>query len=113
MVDIFNDLMALNKPVFYEGDAPVDLPNEFFTISEDSTEDNLNADNKPLEVLYEFTLKYYSKDAKTLYTGFDEAVALLKKKEYLISGVGRGSGSYKEWFAREIEVRKIDYLERN
>ena len=113
MVDIFDDLKALNKPVFYEGDAPVDLPNDFFTISEDSTEDNLNADNKPLEVLYEFTLKYYSKDIKTLYTQFNEAVALLKAKGYIISGVGRGSVSYKEWFAREIEVRKIDYLERN
>lgn len=110
MVNIFDDLLELNKPVYYEGEAPVELPNEFYTISEDYTGDNLNADNKPLETLYEFTMSYYTDDAKTLYTGLNEAIALLKRKGYIISGVGRGKQSYKGWLAREVDVSKIEYL---
>lgn len=113
MVNIFDDLKELVKPVYYEGDAPVDLPNEFFTISEDFTGNNLNADNKPLEVLYEFTLTYYTKDARSLYTGLYEAITLLQRKGYIINGVGYGGASYKEWFSRVVDVKKIDYLERN
>lgn len=110
MINIFEDLLELKKPVYYEGDAPVDLPSEFFTISEDYSGDNLNADNKPLETLYEFTLSYYTDNAETLYTGLYEAIALLKRKGYIISGVGRGKSSYKSWFAREVDVSKIEYL---
>lgn len=113
MFNIFDDLKELNRPLFVEGDAPVELPNEFYTISEDYTGDNLNADNKPLEVLYEFTLKYYTKNPNAVYTGLNEAIALLKSKGYLISGVGYHSQSYKEWFSRMVDVNKIDYLERN
>lgn len=113
MVNIFDDLKDINKSVYIEGDAPSELPNDFYTISEDYTSDNLNADNKALEVLYEFTLKYYTKDANAVYTGLYEAIELLKRKGYIISGVGRGGTSYKEWFSRVVDVKKIDYLERN
>lgn len=113
MVNIFDDLKALNIPVYTEGDAPSELPNDFYTISEDYTSDNLNGDNKPLEVLYVFTLKYYTKNPNDVYTGLNEAIDLLKNKGYLIDGVGYHSQSYNGWFAREVDVNKIDYLERN
>jgi len=113
MVNIKDDLHLLikNRPVYYEGDAPEKLPNEYYTVSEDDTSDNLSADNKALEHLYEFTLKWYTNDAKTLYTGLQEAITLLKSKGYLIEGVGRKSATYKNtWLSREVDVSKIDYL---
>ena len=59
MVKIFEDLQELNLPVYLEGEAPEELPEEYYTFSEDYTSDNLNADNETKEILYEFTLKFY------------------------------------------------------
>lgn len=112
MVNIFDDLKELNKPVYTEGDAPQELPKEYYTISEDATSDNLNADNEALEHLYEFTLKWYTKDANAVYTGLNEAIALLKSKGYIISGVGYHNATYKNtWFSRMVDIEKIDYME--
>ena len=111
MVNIRNDLLELNKPIYYEGDAPEKLPNEYYIVSEDYTSDNLNADNKALEHLYEFTLKWYTNNVETLYTGLQEAINLLKSKGYLIEGVGYQNATYKNtWFSRVVDVAKIDYL---
>ena len=113
MVNIKDDLhlQINNRPVYYEGDAPDQLPNEYYTVSEDYTSDNLNAENKALEHLYEFTLKWYTNDAKTLYTGLQEAINLLKSKGYLIEGTGYKNATYKNtWFSRMVDVEKIDYL---
>lgn len=111
MVDLKEDLKELNKPVYDEGDAPKELPDEYYTISEDYTSDNLNADNEALEHLYEFTLKWYTKDAKALYSGLLEAITLLKSKGYIISGVGYKNATYQNtWFSRMVDVEKIDYL---
>lgn len=111
MVNIKDDLKELNKPVYYEGEAPEKLPDEYYTVSEDDTSDNLNADNKALEHLYEFTLKWYTKDANTLYSGLQEAITLLKSKGYLIEGIGRRNAPYQNiWFSRMVDVDKIDYL---
>ena len=111
MVNIKKDLLELNKPIYYEGDAPKELPDEYYTVSEDYTSDNLNADNEALEHLYEFTLKWYTKDPKTLYTGLQEAITLLKRKNYLIEGVGYQNATYQNtWFSRMVDVAKIDYL---
>lgn len=111
MVNIKDDLLELNKPVYYEGDAPEKLPDEYFTVSEDYSGDNLNADNEALEHLYEFTLKWYTNDANRLYTGLQEAITLLKSKGYLIEGVGYKNDTYQnKWFSRMVDVEKIDYL---
>lgn len=115
MVNIFNDLIIKHNdveiPVYAEGDAPAELPSEYFTISEDYTSDNLSADNKPLEQLYEFTLKWYTNDIKRLYTGLNGAITLLKSKGYIISGVGYQNETYKNtWYSRMVDVKKIDYL---
>ena len=111
MVNIFEDLKELNIPVYYEGDAPENLPNEYYTVSEDYTSDNLNADNEALEHLYEFTLKWYTKDANNVYAGLNEAITLLKSKGYLIEGVGYQNATYKNiWLSRMVDVEKIDYL---
>lgn len=112
MVNLKDDLEKLiNIPVYYEGEAPQKLPNEYFTVSEDATGDNLNADNRALEHRYEFTLKWYTKDANRIYTGLQEAITLLLGIDYLIEGVGYKNATYQNtWFSRMVDVEKIDYL---
>jgi hypothetical protein len=110
MVDIVSDLSDLGKPVYIEGEAPKDLPNEYFTISEDYTSDHLSADNEPKEILYEFTIRYFTNNAKTLYEGLSMALSLLKRKGYITSGVGYSAPSYGEWYSRQADVKKLEYL---
>lgn len=117
MVRLDEDLIILNEngeviPVYIEGDAPDDLPYEYFTVSEDSTGNAVSADNKAQEHLYEFTLKWYTKDAARLYTGLLEAITQLKSKGYDIEGVGYKNATYRNtWLSRMVDVEKIDYLE--
>lgn len=111
MVKIDEDLAGLNIPVYAEGDAPKTLPNEYFTFAEDYTSDNVSADNEPKEYLYEFTLKYYTTNATTLYSRLIEALQLLKTKGYTTTGVGYANGTYQDkWFSRMADVKKIEYL---
>ena len=115
MVKIFEDLIILvdgkQIPVYAEGDAPETLPNEYFTYSEDYTSDHVSADNQPKEYLYEFTLKYYTKNPETLYSRLIEALQLLKSKGYITSGVGYANGTYRDmWFSRQADIKKIEYL---
>jgi hypothetical protein len=119
MVRLDKDLIIFNSngetiPVYIEGDAPAveDLPDEYFTVSEDNTGNALSADNKAQEHLYEFTLKWYTKDATRLYTGLQEAITQLKSKGYDAEGIGYGNGTYNNtWYSRAVDVEKIDYLE--
>ena len=97
MIKIFEDLQELNLPVYLEGEAPEELPDDYYTFSEDYSSDNLNADNETKEILYEFTLKFYSKDSERIYDGILNAIALLKKKGYIVGGVGYSSPQYKDW----------------
>lgn len=111
MVKIFEDLQELNLPVYLEGEAPEELPDEYYTFSEDYSSDNLNADNETKEILYEFTLKFYSKNSERIYDGILNAIALLKKKGYIVGGVGYSSPQYKDWKCREVDAEKIEYLD--
>lgn len=111
MVNIFEDLSGTNIPVYAEGDAPKELGEEYFTINEDYSSDHVSADNKPKEILYEFTLKYYTTDATKLYSKLIEAMQLLKSKGYITSGVGYANGTYQDkWFSRMATIKKIEYL---
>lgn len=117
MIRLDKDLIILNKdgekiPVYIEGDAPADLPNEYFTVSEDYTSNAVSANNKAQAHLYEFTLKYYTKDATRLYTGLNEAITQLIGKGYDIEGVGYHNGTYQDtWYSRMVDVEKIENLE--
>lgn len=117
MIRLDKDLIILNEsgeqiPVYIEGDAPAELPNEYFTVSEDYTSNAVSANNKAQEHLYEFTLKWYTKDAKRLYTGLQEAITQLISKGYDAEGVGYHNGTYQNtWYSRAVDVEKIDYLE--
>ena len=111
MINIFDDLADIGAPVYEDGNAPEDLPNEYYTVLEDSTSDNLNADNQTKEILYEFTLKYYTKNAANIYSGLIRAQEHLKAKGYIISGVGYYNSTYKNtWFSRQADIKKIEYL---
>ena len=117
MIRLDKDLIIYNAsgeiiPVYIEGDAPTELPDEYFTVSEDATSNAVSADNKAQAHLYEFTLKWYTTDVERLYTGLREAIAHLKVKGYDIEGVGYHNGTYQgTWFSRAVDVEKIDYLE--
>lgn len=116
MIRLDEDLIILNNgkiiPVYIEGDAPAVLPDEYFTVSEDNTSNAVSADNKALEHLYEFTLKWYTKDATRLYTGLQEAITQLISKGYDAEGVGYHNGTYQDtWYSRAVDVEKLDYLE--
>jgi len=111
MVDIISDLSSLNIPVYVEGDTPENLPNEYFTVSEDYTSGNTFADNEQKSILYEFTLKYYTTNAQTLYTGLASAMQLLKSLGYITTGNGYSNSTYQnKWFSRMADVDKIEYL---
>lgn len=116
MIRLDKDLIMLKDgkqiPVYIEGDAPADLPDEYFTVSEDNTSNAVSADNKAQEHLYEFTLAWYTKNPTRLYTGLNEAITQLINKGYDIEGVGYGNGTYQgTWFSRAVDVEKIDNLE--
>jgi hypothetical protein len=111
MVDIIADLKELNIPAYIEGDAPETLPDDYFTVSEDYTSDHLNADNKTMEILYGFTLKWYTKDSENVFHGLLNALKLLKKKNYIISGVGYHNPTYQgTWYSRAVDVEKIETI---
>ncbi len=111
MINIYEDLIELGLPVYEEGNAPAELPNSYYTFSEDYTSDNLSADNEAKETLYEFTIKYYTKDANTIYSGMLNALSLLKAKGYITTGVGYFNNTYKNtWFSRRADVKKIEYI---
>lgn len=111
MVRIDEDLAELGISVYAEGDAPAELPDEYITFNEDFTGDHLSADNVTKEILYEFTIKYYTADATTLYSRLIEALNLLKRKGYITSGVGYANATYHDkWFSRQADIKKIEYI---
>lgn len=111
MIDIIGDLSELKIPVYVEGDAPATLPDQYFTINEDYSSDAVNADNQATQIVYEFTLKYYTIDATTIYSGLLSAMNLLKSKNYITTGVGYANRTYKDkWFSRQADVKKIEYI---
>ena len=119
MIRLDEDLIILNAngeqiPVYIEGEAPAvdDLPDEYFTISEDYTGNAVSADNKAKEQLYEFTLKWYTVYVERVYNGLQEAITHLLSKGYDIEGVGYGNGTYnKKWHSRAVDVEKLENLE--
>lgn len=117
MIRLDQDLIILNAngdviPVYIEGDAPDELPDEYFTISEDSTSNAVSADNKAQEHLYEFTLKWYTVDAERLYSVLIEAIEQLKSKGYDAEGVGYHNATYQNtWLSRMVDVEKLENLE--
>lgn len=117
MIRLDEDLIILNEngekiPVYIEGDAPAELPDEYFTVSEDSTSNAVSADNKAKAHLYEFTLKWYTVDANRLYSGLIEAIEQLKSKGYDAEGIGSKNATYQNtWVSRMVDIEKIDYLE--
>lgn len=117
MIRLDQDLTLVNAdgqpiPVYIEGDIPDHLPDEYFTVSEDATSNAVSADNRAQEHLYEFTLKWYTKDLTRLYTGLLDAIEHLARKGYDVEGIGSHNGTYKNlWHSRMVDIEKIDYLE--
>lgn len=114
MIDIFNDLneSTVGRKVWEQGTAPAELPESFYTVINDAADDNLNADNKETEIVWEWTIIFYTKDAALLYSGIEEIKKLLKSRGYNVRGFGYDfNGKYDQWEARAIDAKKIEYLE--
>ena len=111
MINIFHDLQDLTLPVYQEGDAPEILPDEYYTVNEDYSTGNLYADNDEKEIRYEYTLRFYTKNAGNLRAGLTTAMDLLKSKGYIVSGAGYHAPSYHDtWNCRQADIEKIEYL---
>ena len=114
MIDIFKDLneKTVGEKVWSQGTAPAELPESFYTVINDYTGDNLNADNKECEIVWEWTVIFYTKDFSLLYSGIEKVKSLLKSKGYIVRGSGYDfNGKYDSWEARAIDVKKIEYTE--
>lgn len=118
MIRLDEDLIIFDNngkqiPVYIEGDAPQDedLPSEYYTVSEDATTNAVSANNRAKAHLYEFTLTYYTIDAREVYNGLLKAINQLIEKNYDVEGVGYNNGKYKKWHSRAVDVEKIDNLE--
>lgn len=111
MINIYKDLEELNLPVYQQGTAPPSLPESFYTVWEDFSEDNLNGDNKVYQIRHEWTVIYYTKDYQSIFSGCQNAIDKLKSKGYIISGAGYDfGGNYGEWQARAIDVKKNEKI---
>ena len=111
MINIFSDLEQYGIPAYVEGNAPEELPDEYLTISEDYSSDNLSADNQTKEIVYEWSIKYYTKDATNIYTGLINALNYLKGKGYITTGSGYTNATYKAtWYSRQADIKKVEYL---
>lgn len=109
MIDIYKDLEESGLKTYQQGSVPSRMPKSYITIWNDSTTDNLNADNKTTMIEYEFTLIYYTKEWSSVYSVFENIVSLLKSKNYIVDGIGFDIDSgIDEYMARCVEVRKLE-----
>lgn len=112
MVNIYTDAAAAGFPVYQQGTAPAELPETFVTVWQDYSGDILHADNKPLQCRHEWTLVFYTKDTKQIFSGLQAVINALKKRGYSISGQGYDiSGAFEGYDARAVDVVKIENLE--
>lgn len=112
MVNIFDDLAGVGFPVYQQGTAPAALPDAFVTVWEDDSSDILHGDNKPRQLRQDWTLVFYTKDTKEIYSGLTSVIKFLKTKGYTINGQGYDfSGAWEGYDARAVDVIKISDLE--
>lgn len=112
MVNIFADLELGGFTAYQQGTAPQTLPAEFFTVTENTSEDILHGDNKPRQLRREWTLIYYTKDKTTIFSGLLSAKSFLRTKGYMINGIGYDvGGAWEGYDARAVDVVKIEDLE--
>ena len=114
MIDVSKDLdeiyLEFDIDNWEQGSVPKDnMPDSYITFWEEPSFDNLNVDNRTKEIVYPFTIIYYTKEWDTLSDIFENIVSLLKSKNYIVDGMGfpidSGIDGYK---ARCIEVQKIE-----
>ena len=109
MIDIYADLDELGINTYQQGSVPYDMSDNYITVWNDSSIDNLNSDNRTNIIEYQFTVIYYTTDWENVYSKFEEIVSLLKSKNYIVNGMGFDIDSgIDEYMARCIEVRKLE-----
>lgn len=82
-------LETYDIPVYRQGslgDNP--YPPKFFTFWNNTSYDGSHYDNKPISIIGDFDVNYYSDDPDDTYTTHRGAIALLKEAGFIISGDG-------------------------
>lgn len=112
MVNIFDDLRDGGFAAYQQGTAPQTLPAEFVTVWEDYSGDILHGDNKPRQLRREWTLIFYTSDAKNIFSGLISVKNYLKTKGYIINGYGYDvGGAWEGYDARGLDVVILEDLE--
>lgn len=114
MIDIYADIEAAGLEVYQQGTAPAaeKLPATFATVWQDYSGDILHADNKAVQCRHEWTVIYYAKDTKEIFSGLQAVINALKRRGYLISGQGYDApSSWEGYDARAVDVVIIEDLE--
>jgi len=88
-------LETFGFPVFLQGSMAQDAkyPESFFTFWNNSTLDNLHYDNLPVSYVWNFDVTFYSSDPLLVNTKLEEAITLLRRHGWIVSGKGRDISS--------------------
>ena len=85
-----DEIETFGYPVMLQGTLAEDeqYPESFFTFWNNSTYDREFYDNVGYAVVWDFDLNFYSTDAEKVNTMLKSAKAALKKRGFIIDGVG-------------------------
>lgn len=86
-----------------------DYPQNFFTIWNDDTQGNNHYDNKENEIIWYFTIYFYSTSPLLTVEAIKQAKELLQKNKWIVPGMGHDINSAsKSHSGRMIEATYIE-----
>lgn len=92
---LINTLSEFGYPVRLQGSLAdnEEYPKHFFTFWNNSSNDAMHYDNKPVSYVWDFDVNFYSTDPALIYDVLDKAISKLKSAGFMVSGKGYSIGS--------------------
>lgn len=83
-------LETFGFPVFRQGTLADDepYPDDFFTFWENDSYDGSHYNNENISTIWNYDVNFYSSNPENVYSKLKEAIKLLKKNSFIISGKG-------------------------